>query len=348
MSCLTPLSPIEVTNLVNDLPTQYGQISAMNLFRFKGAFTETVAIDRTSYVGGLIPISPWCCDTNVTQGSPRRELFPVEIPHTELKDALWACDISGVRAERTGLQVDYASVAEERAKVLMRMRMNFDLTLEYRMLSALKGQVLDADGSNVLLDIFSLFGATQQTQDIPLSVPGSDVLGAFREATRKSRLGARSFVPTGWRVIAGKRFFDALVGHDSLRDLWKRCCDVQSATMQDMANFSFSFMPGLSIMEYWGTVANNPATGAEVQYMGDTEAFLFPMVPAGVEMYETLAAPPKTLNFVNTSASQLLYMWEKLMKERSESDAEGIAFFGEMNALPIVKHPGAIIRLNLV
>ena len=348
MSCLKPLQPIEVTNLINDIPIRYGQIMNSGIFQFKGAFTETVAIDRTNYTPGLIPASPWCCDTNITQGSPTRELFPVTIPHTELKDALWACDISGVRAERTGLQVDYTTVAAERAKVLARMRTNFDTTLEYRMLSALKGQVLDADGSNVLLDIFNLFGVTQQTQDIPLGVPGADVLGAFRAAVRKSRLGARSFQPIGWRVIAGKDFFDALVSHDTLKDLWKRCCDTQNNTLQGMANFEFNFMPGLSIMEYWGTVANNPVTGQEVQYMGDNEAFMYPVVSSGFEMYELLAAPPRTLNFVNTRASQLMYVWEKLMAERDESDAEGIRFWGEMNVLPIVKFPAAIIKLNLV
>jgi hypothetical protein len=36
------------------------------------------------------------------------------------------------------------------------------------------------------------------------------------------------------------------------------------------------------------------------------------------------------------------------MAERDESDAEGIRFWGEMNVLPIVKFPAAIIKLNLV
>ena len=82
--------------------------------------------------------------------------------------------------------------------------------------------------------------------------------------------------------------------------------------------------------------------------MGDNEAFMYPVVSSGFEMYELLAAPPKTLNFVNTRASQLMYVWEKLMAERDESDAEGIRFWGEMNVLPIVKFPAAIIKLNLV
>lgn len=345
-SCLKPLQPIEVVNLINRVPVQYGQIMNMNLFRFKGSFTETVSIDRSDYTPGLIPASPWCCDTKVTQGSGTREMFPITIPHTHLEDALWACDISGVRAERTGLQVDYTSVMEERAKVLARMRYNFDVTLEYRMLSALKGQVMDADGTNVLLDVYKLFGTTQQTAVIPLNESGTDVLGAFRQAVRTATRGARSFMPTGWTIIAGKNFFDKLVGHDSLRDMYKRCCDVQAATINDMAGFRFNFMPGIEVMEYWGTTARNPVTGNEVVYMGDDEAIMIPRVPNGFEMYELLAAPPKTLNYVNTRANNIMYAWEKLMCERSEDDAEGIKFMGEMNVLPIVKHPDAIIRLT--
>ena len=346
MSCLKPLQPVEVANLINNMPVQYGQITNMNLFKFRGAFTETVSIDRSNYTPGLIPAAPWCCDTKQSQGSPNREMFPITIPHTPLQDALWACDISGVRAERTGLQVDYTSVAEERAKVLARMRFNFDVTLEFRMLSALKGQVMDADGTNVLLDIYKLFGTTQKTINIPVNESGTDVLGAFRNAIREATRGARSFMPTGWLVLAGKNFFDKLVSHDSLRDMYKRCCDVQSATLNDMAGFKFNFMPGVSVMEYWGTTARLPGTDTEVTYMGDDEAILIPMVPNGFEMYELLAAPPKTMSYVNTRATQMLYAWENLICERSEDDAEGIAFRAEANILPIVKHPDAIIRLT--
>jgi hypothetical protein len=346
MSCLKPLQPIEVSNLVNDMPVLYGQVMDMNLFRFKGAYTNTVAIDRTNYTPGLIPASPWCCDSKVTQGSPTRQLFPVQIPHTQIEDALWACDLNGVRGENTGLQVSYASVDAERAKVLMRMRMNMDITAEYRMLSALKGQVLDADGTNVLLDIFELFGVTQKTQDIPLNESGTDVLGAFREAVRKSRDGARSFIPQRWVVLAGKTFFDRLVSHDSLRDMYKRCCDVQAGTLNDMSSGMFNFMPNVSVMEYTGTVARN-ANGDDVVYLADTEAIMFPIPAPGQEMYELLAAPPMTMNYVNTQASSIYYFWESLLCPRGETDPEGIKFVGEMNVLPIVKHPAAIIRLNM-
>lgn len=348
MTCLKPLSPIEVTNIVNDMPVLYGQVTGMNLFQFKGAYTSTVAIDRTNYTPGIIPATAWCCPDKITQGSPTRNLYPVTIPHTQIEDALWACDLNGVRGQNTGLQVSYASVAQERAKVLMRMRLNMDITAEYRMLSALKGQVMDADGTNVLLDIYSLFGVTQQSQDIPLSTAGSDVLGAFRAAVRKSRDGARSFIPQRWVVLAGKTFFDKLVSHDSLRDMYKRCCDVQASTLNDMSSFMFNFMPNVSVMEYNGTVARNPITGADVEYLADDEAIMFPVPAPGQEMYELLGAPPMTMNYVNTQASSLYYFWESLLCPRGETDPEGIKFVGEMNLLPIVKHPAAIIRLNLV
>lgn len=348
MSCLKPLQPMEVTNIVSDMPVLYGQVMDMNLFQFRGAYTNTVAIDRTNYTPGIIPASPWCCDSKITQGSPTRNLYPITIPHTHIEDALWACDLNGVRGQNTGLQVSYASVAQERAKVLMRMRMNMDITMEYRMLSALKGEVLDADGSNVLLNIYELFGVTQQSQDIPLATAGSDVLGAFREAVRKSRAGARSFIPQRWVVLCGKNFFDKLVSHDSIKSLWNLCCERQATTMNDMSNFMFNLLPNVSIMEYTGTVARNPITGEDVEYFGDDEALMFPMPAAGQENYELLAAPPMTLNYVNTQASSVYYFWEKLLCPRGETDPEGISFYGEMNVLPIVKHPGAIIRLNLV
>lgn len=347
-SCLKPMSPTFVSNIINRMPVMYGMISNMNLFQFKGAYTETVAIDRTNYVSGIIPASPWCCDPKVTLGSPTREMFPITIPHTQLEDALWACDISGVRGQNLGFEVSLASVAEERAKVLARMKMAFDLTYEYRLLSALKGQVMDADGVNVLADLYQIFGTTQTTVEIPLNEAGTDVLGAFRNAMRVATRGAYSFVPQGWKIICGSTFFDKLVSHDSMKDLWKRCCDLQARTVGDMNSIaapSFNFLPNITVQEYVGTLAYHPVTKEEIEYIGPDEAYMIPIVPRGVEMFELLCAPPKTLNFVNTRATQLIHVWERLICERSEEDAEGIKFLAESNYLPVVKHPNAVIKL---
>ena len=205
--------------------------------------------------------------------------------------------------------------------------------------------MLDADGSNVLADIYNIFGTTQQTFNIPINESGTDVIGAFRNAIREATRAARSFIPTGWRVLCGKNFFDKLAAHSDLRDIYKRDISAAQNFLNEAVNFRMSFMPGVEIMEYWGTVGNK-ADGTEIVHLGDDEAIMFPIVPNGFEMYELLAAPPKTLNYVNTRANQTIYAWEKMLCERSETDPEGIKFMAEMNVLPIVKHPDAIVRLT--
>lgn len=351
-SCLKPMAPLYITNLINRTPIQYGQIMNSGLFVFRGAFTEVVGVDVTESKSGLIPTSPWCCDAAVTQAPGTRQIRTVVIPHTEIREAIMACDISGLRADNlTGYAQGLQSVMAERTKKLMQMRYNFDTTFEYRMLGALKGRVLDADGTSVILDVFKMFGATQTEQDVHISADSVDMLLEWSEAIRKSRIGARSFTPIGYRAYVGSGLMDALLKNKDIKDIWKRCCDKQDNVlngMMDATARSFNLMPGLEITEYIGTSACHTPSGEPIEYLGDMEGILFPIPPRGFEMYELLGAPPKTVNLVNTMARNTIYMWEKLICERDENDAEGISLRGESNTLPIVKHPQALIRINAV
>jgi hypothetical protein len=352
MSCLKPMAPLYITNLINRMPIQYGQIMNSGLFQFRGAFTEVVGVDVTNSQSGLIPTSPWCCDNAVTQSPENREIRTVVIPRTKLEDAIWACDISGARADGlTGYDQGLQSVAQERSKKLLRMRYNFDTTFEYRMLGALRGQVLEADGTKVLLDIYKMFGVTQETVDVHVASDSTTIIEELRKAITASRIGARSFTPVGYRMYVGTGLFNALIANKDIKDIWKRCCDVSASILQGafaQPGGSFTLFPGLEIVEYVGTQACFTPSGEPVGYIGDMEGFLIPIPPRGFEMYEILGAPPKTINLVNTMARNQIYMWEKPICERDENDPDGIKMMGESNTLPIVKHPQAIIRINAV
>ena len=61
---------------------------------------------------------------------------------------------------------------------------DLDATLEFLRIGALKGIILDADGSTVIFNLFTEFGVVQQTVDMNLDAGTTNVLGNIRAAQR--------------------------------------------------------------------------------------------------------------------------------------------------------------------
>src|SRR5690606_26784981 len=100
---------------------------------------------------------------------------------------------------------------------LMKMRNRIDATLTYHKLGAVTGKIYDADGSNVLLDLYQRFGITQQTHSFSLGTGATKVQTKIREAMRKSEDALAGIaVITGWLGIVGRGFYDAFTSHDSV------------------------------------------------------------------------------------------------------------------------------------
>jgi hypothetical protein len=90
-------------------------------------------------------------------------------------------------------------------------------------MGAIKGQVLDADGSAVLLDIYTAFGVCQIVQSMELDVAGTKVRQLALEAKRKvEKVIGSSAMITGFLALCGEGFFDAFISHQDVEAAYAR------------------------------------------------------------------------------------------------------------------------------
>ncbi|MGV0954592.1 MAG: major capsid protein [Fluviibacter sp.] len=354
MDC--PYTPLEITNVVNRMPNSFGQISKLNLFQFEGLSGTTFGIEETGadQCNTIIPTAAYCCDyePNANKTAGRKWRY-IDVPHTPLFDTVRACDVSGQRAYGlTGLDNRLMSVDEEVMRRQRDMRQKLEMTMEYRYLSALKGVIKDADGS-VILDLFAHFGITQSVVDFHLSDDTFDVLQASRRLWRTVRDNTRQIGFSGIVVYVDSLFFDALVSHPSAIDVWKRCCEMSAATMAATNGSNFDFVPrfdfgGVSWREYneeacTPAAASDPAQAtAALEFLAPSTGVAFPVGVTGQRLYEIVGAPRQTLAEVNTKATQLFYAD---IRENERGDAFMLSL--ETNTLPIVKQPGALVKVTM-
>jgi Phage major capsid protein E len=96
---------------------------------------------------------------NTTNKGKARSLV---VPHIALEDTILADEVQNVRAfgSESMLEGVQAVVNQRMSEMATKM----DATLEHLRIGAIKGQILDADGSAVIYDLFTQFGVTAHSE----------------------------------------------------------------------------------------------------------------------------------------------------------------------------------------
>jgi hypothetical protein len=109
------------------------------------------------------------------------------------------------------------------------MATKMDATLEHLRIGAIKGQILDADGSAVIYDLFTEFGVTQHTEidfDLDNASPAPGVIKKKCHDIRRKiedELGAQPYEHI--HAICGADFFDDLITHSEVEKAYERYLD---------------------------------------------------------------------------------------------------------------------------
>ena len=161
-----------LTAAINEQEYLPGRISGLGLFREEGITTLTVQIEKDGDTLALVPAGERGTSGLVVGGS-KRKLIPFNTVHLPQRFTIKADEIQGIRAfgQRTELQ----SVQDVVNKRLAKARRQLDATHEFQRMGALNGQVLDADGSTVLLDIYKSFGVSRQKLTMGLNDPNAEL-----------------------------------------------------------------------------------------------------------------------------------------------------------------------------
>lgn len=318
-----------LTQTINDIPRVPTQLGDEGLFTEYGISTPTMMIERRGKSLSLVPTAP--------RGAPGepvaltgRKLIPVAAVHVPQSGSVLADEVYGVRefgTESTVKQVQ--SLVREKMTV---MREKSDLTMEHMRVGALKGVVMDADGTTPLWDMYQIFGFTQQTVFFDIATPATSAdpkakCVAVKRAIRNA-LGGRSFRRV--RVKASEGWMDKFVAHNNMKAAWE-LWQAGAFGRQDQTESDFEFAGVVFQIYSGGTSAGD--------FIPDGLAYAY---PEGVpRMFQTAYAPADYMETVNTQGVPYYAKQERMKFDR------GVELESQTNPLMLNTLPEAVLKLSV-
>lgn len=318
----------QLTQTIVDIPRVPTQLGDEGLFQEYGISTTSMMIERQGGGLKLVPTAPRG-GVRSTVGREKRKLIPIAAVHLPQGDTVMADEVQNVRA--FGSETEVESVSRLVTRQLTKMKGNLDLTLEYHRIGALKGLVLDADGIDVIYDLYQIFGMQRQTMgfDIATAASGVDLKQKTVDLKRaiQRALGGRSH--KGVRVKASESWMDAYTGNNSMKKAWELWQSGQY-NREDQTEGIFVYM-GVEFQVYAGGV------GGE-DFIPEGKAYAYPKGIPG--MFQTAYAPGDYMDTVNTIGSPYYASQERLPHNK------GVDLESQSNPITFNSLPEAVIELT--
>lgn len=315
-----------LSQTITDIPRVPTQLGNEGLFTEGPINTTSIMIER---VGSKIQLVPSAPRGGVPAPGTRsgRKMFPLVATHLPQTDSILADEVQGVRA--FGSETETEAVATIVRNRLAALKGNLDLTMEYQRIGALKGIVLDADGTTELWNMYSIFGFTQTTHFFDLSTTSTDVKQkcVLLKRAVQAALGGRALKKV--RVKVSESFFDKLVGHAEVKKAWA-LWQSGAFARQDQSQGDFEFAD-VVFQVYSGGTSAGDFVGADVGYA----------YPEGIPgMFQIKYAPANFMETVNTNglpyyAKQKVNQWET-----------GVDLYTQSNPITYNSLPEAVIKVS--
>ncbi|AXY83374.1 hypothetical protein [Acidovorax phage ACPWH] len=313
---------------IPDIPTRLGD---KGLFSEEGISTLSFMIERQGASIKLLPTAPRGGVREPVALGPRK-LIPLQALHIPATWSVQADEVQGIRAFGSETEVEQARTLVQRKLNVVRQAM--DLTHENMRVGALKGQVLDADGS-LLLDVYQAFGMTQQTQFWNIASPANGDPKAsiivLKDMIRK-KMGGRSMGKI--RVICSLQFFTNLVQNNKMLKAWELWNQGAYLRTDQVNGGDFEFA-GVVFEIYDGGV---PVGNTFVPFIPEGEAYAYPEGVPG--MFQSKFAPADYMETVNTQGIPFY------AKQEAMPFNKGIIGEAQSNPIHFNSLPEAVVRLK--
>lgn len=319
----------ELTAAINVVPNQYGRYQQLGIFPERGVRTTSVVVEYKNNVLNLLPTVPRGGPPTVGQ-TGKRLVRSFAIPHIPHDDVVMPEEVQNIRGfgSETAMQAVMGVLNEK----LMTMSAKHDITREWLMATALRGQVRDADNS-VLLDSFAAFGISQHVQDFDFTANTPAIRTAAAQLIRymeDNLLGERM---SSIRVFCSPGFWDSLVADEEVQAAWNRWQDGDWIRANPLAAFR---LYGLEWEEYRGQSAD--AAGNARLFIPANEAIAIPM--GTLSTFQMVYAPADFNETANT-------VGRRLYAKQKERDFErGWDIHTQSNPLPICTRPALLVRVT--
>lgn len=316
-------STLSLTTAINKLPYTPTRIGDLGLFQKKGITTTQVAIEEQQ--GKLSLIMSAARGTIPTVLSrPARNIRSFAVPHLPVADEVRADEVQGVRAFGSEDQLEtVAGIVNEK---LAAMKANIDLTLEWHRVGALRGTILDGDGSSTIYNLFTEFGISQTSVDFNFTAGAQSMKTKAMEVIRaiEDALGAQTYQHI--HAFCSNQFFDAFIAHAEVTKSYEQFQTNAFSREQQRQAFT------------WGDITWENYRGkiGSTSFIPDNEAVFFPVgVPnLFIEHY----APAPFIETVNTVGKPYY------AKQEPTKFDMGVDLLGQSNPLVMCTRPKVLVR----
>lgn len=318
-----------VTNLTDaiiDKPRVPTLLGSLGIFREKGMFGTTAVIERKGAQINLVPTAERGGVRQPGQAG-KRIMIPLRAVHLPQVRTVMADEVLAVR--RFGTEADLESVQTLVGERQQSMKDDIDLTLEHMRVGALKGLVLDADGST-LYDVYDIMGQSQEV--IPFNIAtansGANLLLKTETLKRTIRDAMGGYAVGKIRVICSVDWFDKFVNHDDMKARWDKWQD--GAFGRDYPNeTNFEFNGVVFTVYSGGTSAGD--------FIPAGEAYAY---PENIDVFHMWFAPGDYMSVVGSLGVPYYSSLKRLDHDK------GVEIESQSNPLPWVKYPEAVVKLT--
>jgi hypothetical protein len=220
---------VEMVAALEKMPYAPGLISSLGMFTSEPVNDKTIVIEEKDGVLAVLPYKERG-DHPTTIGETRGISRPIMIPHVPAESNIYPGEVVGVREFGTGME--YVNIESVRDKKLEQHARHFDVTEEWHRLCALRGILLQNDGTTTVQNIFTFFGVTAVAA-IDFDLAAATTAAFQADCNLVHRTIAQELTIAPWTMgivgaICGDTFFDELIVRT----------DVQTAMVEYEANLA--------------------------------------------------------------------------------------------------------------
>lgn len=318
-----------LTNAINKVPPSFSYLGDIEgLFEKVSCSTTTTMVEERNGQIALVGNSP-----RGTKGEtlPRdqRKMRAFVVNHKQLNDEIKADQIQNQRL--FGSEIEFETAQTVMNDKLVMMARSIETTIEWMRLGAVKGQVLDADGS-VLHDMFEEFGQTKRTKSLKASVSTDD--GSIKkfcsEVIRSTRKKLGDTKINGFHLLCGDAIFDAIENSAEIKNAnkWRNNSDF----LVDSHAFRYFEFGGIRFVNYVAWVGDK-------DFIDPEKAHLLPICEDAI--FSEIYGPGDYMETVNTPG---LKYYAKQEVQRMD---KGIDVEAQSNPLVLCTRPGALLEVTL-
>lgn len=322
-------STVSLTDSINNVPFVPGRAGLVAGWEEEGVTTTAIAIEEDS--GELRLLNPsQRGGPGETSADKGRKIRSLVVPHYQHDDFILADSVQNVRAFGT---TNVLESLQDRvnSQLEKHVRWKLDPTLEYQRVGAIKGVILNANGST-LYNLFDEFGVTQAAEvDFALAAatPAKGALRGVCDDVDRIVADALGGVPyTGLHAFCSTEFWKDLIAHPEVHEVYLASQTMAMALLNPMAYKTIK-IGNITFEEYRGKNGAAP-------FIAANKVHIFPVGVPG--LWRTIYAPADYEETVNTNGLP------RYAKQYPSPNGKGRHLESQMNALNYCTRPAALVK----